>query len=294
MVSGVAGRPRRQALRRRPRRCSTRRPARSRAILQQHSRRRRRQRRAGHRPAGAADQGQAGAARPLRRAGQGGARPGRVDRRQAGGRGGRRPAAVSARRAAAGRRCATSPEAIGAILMPTAAGERMPLVAAGRRSRWSKGPSTITREWGQRRITVTANVRGRDLGSFVAEAQQQIDRRSVAAAGPLLASSSAGSSSTSQRARTRLLIVVPVALRADLRAAVPDLPQRRRRAARVHRRAVRLGRRHLRAVAARHAVLDLGGDRLHRPVRRGRARRHDPGLVRPAAPAAGACRSTRR
>ena len=37
-----------------------------------------------------------------------------------------------------------------------------------------EGPSTITREWGQRRLTVTANVRGRDLGSFVAEARKQI------------------------------------------------------------------------------------------------------------------------
>ena len=32
-----------------------------------------------------------------------------------------------------------------------------------------------------------------------------------------------------------------------------------RRAARLHRRAVRRGRRHRRALAARHAVLDLGG-----------------------------------
>ena len=64
-----------------------------------------------------------------------------------------------------------SPEAIASLLVPTASGERIPL------SRLAKidvveGPSTITREWGQRRLTVTANVRGRDLGSFVAEARQ--------------------------------------------------------------------------------------------------------------------------
>ena len=70
------------------------------------------------------------------------------------------------------------------MLVATPAGERIPL------SRLAaievvEGPSTITREWGQRRITVTANVRGRDLGSFVAEAQQQDRGAGAAAAGPL-------------------------------------------------------------------------------------------------------------
>ena len=32
------------------------------------------------------------------------------------------------------------------------------------------GPNQISRENGKRRVVVTANVRGRDLGSFVAEA----------------------------------------------------------------------------------------------------------------------------
>ena len=36
------------------------------------------------------------------------------------------------------------------------------------------GPNQISRENGKRRIVVTANVRGRDLGSFVADAQRQI------------------------------------------------------------------------------------------------------------------------
>src|ERR1019366_5186020 len=37
-----------------------------------------------------------------------------------------------------------------------------------------EGPATINREWGKRRITVQCNVRGRDVGSFVAEAQKKI------------------------------------------------------------------------------------------------------------------------
>jgi cobalt-zinc-cadmium resistance protein CzcA len=31
-----------------------------------------------------------------------------------------------------------------------------------------EGPSTIQREWAKRRVVVQANVRGRDVGSFVA------------------------------------------------------------------------------------------------------------------------------
>ncbi|MFX8770602.1 efflux RND transporter permease subunit, partial [Acinetobacter baumannii] len=36
------------------------------------------------------------------------------------------------------------------------------------------GPNQISREDGKRRIVVSANVRGRDLGSFVGDAQRQI------------------------------------------------------------------------------------------------------------------------
>ncbi|MFX6288946.1 efflux RND transporter permease subunit, partial [Acinetobacter baumannii] len=39
------------------------------------------------------------------------------------------------------------------------------------------GPNQISREDGKRRIVVSANVRGRDLGSFVGDAQQQIGEK---------------------------------------------------------------------------------------------------------------------
>lgn len=38
----------------------------------------------------------------------------------------------------------------------------------------SPGPNQISRENGKRRIVVSANVRGRDIGSFVLEAQQKL------------------------------------------------------------------------------------------------------------------------
>jgi heavy metal efflux system protein len=40
---------------------------------------------------------------------------------------------------------------------------------------YTQGPNQINRENGKRRVVVTANVRGRDLGSFVAELRERID-----------------------------------------------------------------------------------------------------------------------
>jgi cobalt-zinc-cadmium resistance protein CzcA len=73
-------------------------------------------------------------------------------------------------------RLRASPEAMGAMLVSTPSGEHIP-VSRLAMIQVVEGPSTITREWGLRRITVTANVRGRHLGSFVAEAQQKIKEK---------------------------------------------------------------------------------------------------------------------
>ncbi|MBL8765277.1 MAG: efflux RND transporter permease subunit [Phycisphaerae bacterium] len=103
-----------------------------------------------------------------------------------------------------------TPEAIGSMLVPTPDGQRIPLSRLASVIE-TEGPSTITREWGQRRTTIQANVRGRDVGSFVAEAQ-----RAVAAAVELPTGRYrlewGGQFENLQRAQTRLAIVVPVAL----------------------------------------------------------------------------------
>jgi len=98
---------------------------------------------------------------------------------------------------------------IGSILIPTASGERLPLTRLAD-IRTVQGPSTITREWGQRRITVSANVRGRDVGSFVAEARQRIKEQLKLPPGRYFYEFG-GQFEHLQRARTRLLIVVPLA-----------------------------------------------------------------------------------
>ena len=103
-----------------------------------------------------------------------------------------------------------SAETIGAIQVATANGERIPL------SRLAsvevvQGPSTITREFGQRRITITSNVRGRDLGSFVEEARRTIAQQ-VALPSGRYRLEYGGQFENMQRAQTRLLIVVPIAM----------------------------------------------------------------------------------
>jgi cobalt-zinc-cadmium resistance protein CzcA len=67
-----------------------------------------------------------------------------------------------------------SSEAIGHILVPTPGGAKVPLEDLTRIEE-IVGPRQITRENNQRFITVQCNVRGRDIGSFVSEAQRAIN-----------------------------------------------------------------------------------------------------------------------
>jgi cobalt-zinc-cadmium resistance protein CzcA len=101
-----------------------------------------------------------------------------------------------------------SPEAIGSILIATPSGERIPLSRLAA-MRVVEGPATITREWGQRRVAVTCNVRGRDLGGFVAEARRKVAEQVQVPVGRYHVEWS-GQFEQLERARARLLIVVPL------------------------------------------------------------------------------------
>ncbi|MDR0225618.1 MAG: CusA/CzcA family heavy metal efflux RND transporter [Burkholderiaceae bacterium] len=68
-----------------------------------------------------------------------------------------------------------SPAAIGATLLTTATGAQVPLNSLAR-IELVDGPAQISREGGKRRVVVGANVEGRDLGGFVTEVQQRIDK----------------------------------------------------------------------------------------------------------------------
>ena len=75
---------------------------------------------------------------------------------------------------------------------------------------FAPGPNQISRENGKRRVVVSANVRGRDLGSFVQAAQAAIDRQVQIPSGYWLGWG--GQFEQLISASKRLAIVVPIAL----------------------------------------------------------------------------------
>jgi cobalt-zinc-cadmium resistance protein CzcA len=73
-----------------------------------------------------------------------------------------------------------------------------------------EGPAQISRENGQRRVSVEVNVRDRDIGSFVAEARERVNQRVQVPAGYTI--EWGGKFEQLESASDRLLIAVPVAL----------------------------------------------------------------------------------
>ncbi len=98
---------------------------------------------------------------------------------------------------------------VGAVHVAGPSGERIPLARLASIKEIS-GPTTIQREWGKRRIVVQANVRGADLGRFVELASEAIDAKVQLPAGYYVRFG--GQFENLARARTRLAIVVPLAL----------------------------------------------------------------------------------
>jgi cobalt-zinc-cadmium resistance protein CzcA len=74
----------------------------------------------------------------------------------------------------------------------------------------SVGPNQISRENGKRRAVVTANVRGRDLGSFITELREKVESDIQLPEGYYV--QYGGTFEQLQSAATRLQIVVPLAL----------------------------------------------------------------------------------
>ena len=101
------------------------------------------------------------------------------------------------------------PDSLGRILITASGGERISLSRLAK-IRTGEGPSTINREWAKRRVVVQANVRGRDVGSFVADAQKAIGRDVKLPEGYFVRFG--GQFENLQRAQRRLMIVVPIAL----------------------------------------------------------------------------------
>lgn len=103
----------------------------------------------------------------------------------------------------------SSPEAIGRIPITSPAGAPIPLSQLAD-IHTVEGPSMIQSENGLLRGTVLLNVRGRDIGSFVEEAKDSIAKQVQLSAGDYIAWS--GQYENQERARRRLLIVVPIVI----------------------------------------------------------------------------------
>ncbi|MBX9693131.1 MAG: CusA/CzcA family heavy metal efflux RND transporter, partial [Cyanobacteria bacterium] len=94
-------------------------------------------------------------------------------------------------------------------LAPKSGGAMIPLTSLAK-IKVSEGPAQISREDRRRRIVVECNVRGRDIGSFVKDAQAKIDKQIKLPEGYYI--TWGGQFENLQRATTMLAIVVPIAL----------------------------------------------------------------------------------
>ena len=102
-----------------------------------------------------------------------------------------------------------SPKALGDIPVATLNGATVPLSDVAD-IKTVIGASMISSENGLLRGTVLLNVRGRDVGSFVEEASRMLKNKVTLPAGYFISWS--GQYENQQRARSRLLLVVPVVL----------------------------------------------------------------------------------
>ena len=102
-----------------------------------------------------------------------------------------------------------SPEKIEELLVPTRTGAKIPLKELAKLGNLS-GPAFIYREGNQRFIAIKFSVRGRDLGSTIAEAQDKVGQQIKLPVGYRL--KWAGDFENQQRAVKQLTLVVPISI----------------------------------------------------------------------------------
>jgi cobalt-zinc-cadmium resistance protein CzcA len=103
----------------------------------------------------------------------------------------------------------STPEAVGATLIRTPAGGTVTLAQVARVS-IVEGPEVIEHEGGLRYIVVQSNVRGRDLGSFVADVRRQVSEKVSLPSGYYV--TYGGQFENQARATKRLTLIVPLVL----------------------------------------------------------------------------------
>ena len=103
-----------------------------------------------------------------------------------------------------------SEKAIGNILIASPHGQRVPLGQLAK-IKLVEAPNQISRENGMRRIVIEANVRGRDIGSFISEAQRKIGKVEKALPSGYFIDWG-GQFENQQRAMKTLAVVVPIVI----------------------------------------------------------------------------------
>jgi cobalt-zinc-cadmium resistance protein CzcA len=104
-----------------------------------------------------------------------------------------------------------SPKAIGELMLKSHRGALVPLEDLAH-IRVVDGPAQISRETAKRRLVIGANVRGRDLGGFVAELQKTVSERVKLPEGYFL--KWGGQFENLERAMNRLLVIIPITIAA--------------------------------------------------------------------------------
>ena len=103
-----------------------------------------------------------------------------------------------------------STKAIGDLLVTTPSGVKIPVAELTKKIAIEEGPAQISHENSMRRIVIEMNVRNRDIGGFVTEAERMIEEKVDLPAGYSI--EWGGQFENLESARRRLLIVVPIAL----------------------------------------------------------------------------------
>lgn len=103
-----------------------------------------------------------------------------------------------------------TPEKIAGLMLTSSTGAKIPLSQVAE-VKLSVGESTITREMNRRHLTVKLNLRGRDLASFLKEAQNVIDAK-VNYDKSKYTVKWGGAFENQHRAYTRLSVILPLTL----------------------------------------------------------------------------------
>ena len=145
--------------------------------------------------------------------------------------------------------------------------------------RYVMGPNQISRENGKRRILVTANVRDRDLGGFVAELQRAVRAEVELPDGYWI--NYGGTFEQLITAERRFRLVVPATLLIIFVLLFTAFNSIQRCVLDICLRAARTNRRRCRSRASRHPAVHLGNGRFHRTVGRGDLKWYRDGVIHP-------------